>query len=215
VRYRLGAEELIELGDSCGTPPSGRRPFLSDRRPRLGQLDILGSVGSFLSGSLEFSMTALADVVNLPLGLLSRGADALFTSLEAVLTEVPVIGVLASQILVVGNAILQFALSAPGKLLEGIADVFGSIKRALDARFSDSEQEDQRREAADKVVERAPEALRGAVRDVLGGTPPREAEAPAEEASGEAAAAEAPAGGGIPTWVPIAAAGAVALLLLA
>lgn len=181
---RLGAIELIELGSARRALDSGHRPFLAARYPRshgfgpaLGQsLDFLSSVGSFLSGAFEFLFKSLASLVSVPLDLASKGVGVLFDGLAGLLSNIPIIGVLASELLLVGKAVIQFGLSVPGLLLKGIGNVFGEVKKALDVTKNASQKKSDEKTANDNILKKAQDKggakLKNAVQEALLGKPP-------------------------------------------
>jgi hypothetical protein len=180
---RLGAIELIELGSARRALTSSNRPFLAARYPRphgpgpaLGQLDFLASVGSFLSGAFEFLFKNLATLVNVPLDLASKGVGVLFDGLAGFLSNIPVIGVLASELLLVGKAVIQFGLSVPGLLLKGIGNVFGEVKKALDVTKTPDQKKADEKKANENILNKAQQKggdpLKNAVQQALLGNPP-------------------------------------------
>lgn len=181
VTHRLGAIELIELGRTYnqGTAPVLRRPFLSNPQSFLTgpQLGInFADIGSFLTGAFEFLFTTLADVVNVPLGIASSGVGVLFDGLAGILVNIPIIGVLASQILLLGKAVIQWGLSVPGLLLEGVGNIFGEIKGAIDATKTDDEKKSDETEAKKKILDKAQEKggdeFKNAVQQAITGETP-------------------------------------------
>ncbi len=181
VTHRLGAIELIELGrtHSNSTAPILRRPFLSNPKPMLSgpQLGLdFASIGSFLTGAFEFLFNTLADVVNVPLDIASSGVGLLFDGLAGILVNVPIIGVLASQVLLLAKSVIQWGLSVPGLLLEGVGNIFGEIKNAIDATKSDDEKKTDEAEAKKKILDKAEEKggpeFKDAVNDALEGEKP-------------------------------------------
>jgi hypothetical protein len=180
---RLGAIELIELGSARRTIESGRRPFLASRYPRsggaspsLGQLDFLSSVGSFLAGAFEFLFKNLASLVNVPLDLASKGIGVLFDGLAGLLANIPIVGVFASELLLVGKAVIQFGLSVPGLLLNGIANIFGEVKKALDVTKTPAQKKADEGAAQKNILDKAKakggNPLVGAVKSILMGKTP-------------------------------------------
>jgi hypothetical protein len=179
---RLGAIELIELGSARRAVDAARRPFLSSRYPRessgpvLGQMDFLASVGSFMTGAFEYLFKTLADLISVPLDLASKGIGILFDGLAGFLRNIPIVGVLAAELLLVGKAVIQFALSVPGLLLNGIGNIFGEVKDAIDATKSAEDKKNDEKAAENKLLEQAKnkggEPLMNAVKDALGGKPP-------------------------------------------
>ena len=184
---RLGAIELIELGNAprerAGTIPVLRRPFLGTRqRPmlanpfKLGQLDFLGDIGSFLTGALELVFTELAGLIDLPLDLASSGVGLLFDGVAGLLVNVPIIGVLASEVLLLAKSVIQWGLTLPGELLGGIGNIFGEVKAAIDAAKTDDEKKEDEKKAKETLLDKAEDKggaeLRDAVEDALKGKKP-------------------------------------------
>lgn len=185
-RVGLGAIELIELGSSVPRvelpyrADFSRRPFLSSRYPRtgpaLGQLDFLKSVGSFLTGAFEFIFKNLAALVNVPLNLASQGVGVLFDGLAGFLRNIPIIGVLAAELLLVGKAVIQFGLSVPGLLLSGIGNIFGEVKKAIDATKTVEQKKTDEKKAEENILKKAEEKggapLKNAVGQAIAGQAP-------------------------------------------
>lgn len=180
---RLGAIELIELGTARRALNQHRSPFLSSRYPRagrsgpmLGILDFLASVGSFLAGAFEFLFKNLAALISVPLDLASKGIGVLFDGLAGFLVNIPIVGVLASELLLVGKAVIQFGLSVPGLLLKGIGNIFGEVKGALDATKTPAQKASDSQAAQKNILDKAQakggDSLVSAVKDVLLGKPP-------------------------------------------
>jgi hypothetical protein len=169
VRFRLGAEELIELGRPGARAPVLRRPFITGRvrRPFLGILDILGSVAGFLANGLAFALNTLGDIVNVPLRILSQGVDIAFNAIAGILGSIPVVGELLAQIVLLGGALVKFGLSIPGLLLHGLRNVLGGVAKALDSRYSSSESQEKVDGAMQRTVDQAPSGIRDNVRAIL------------------------------------------------
>lgn len=159
-RNRLGAIELVELGRGPVMPvPLGmkrlNRPFLSNSRAHLGIN--FADIGSFLTGAFEFLFNTLADIVNVPLDLASQGIGVLFDGLAGIIANVPILGPLAAQVLLLGKSVIQWGLSVPGLLLEGVGNIFGEIKGAIDATRTDEEKDSDAKKAKEKILEKAEE----------------------------------------------------------
>lgn len=183
VAYRLGAEELIELGK-----PGRPKPFLSARKPYfqrdrrasflgngsragLGQLDLLAQVGSFLAKFLSGAFSVLAQIVNVPANILASGVNLIFTNVASLIEDVPIIGTVAAQIFLIANSIIKFGLQVPGELLGGISNVFEGIGKALDT-LAPSKKAAAETDAKNKIMERTPDGLKEAVSAALSGTHP-------------------------------------------
>lgn len=186
--HRLGAIELIELGDMFPrimkpyNLDPGRRPFMASRYPRvpcgpgLGQLDFLAGVGSFLTGAFEFIFKTLASIVNVPLDIASKGVGVLFDGVAGFLKNVPILGPICAELLLVGKAVIQWGLSVPGLLLNGIGNIFGEIKNAIDATKSPAEKKKDADIGKENLLRKAGEkggpALKNAVQSAIAGKAP-------------------------------------------
>lgn len=182
-RYQLGAEELLELGRARNSAVSGRRPFLAgragaaagapflgNRRPALAQesvfiLDVLGSVAGFIADGLSFALHTLGSLVDLPLNILAQGVDIAFNGVAGILREVPIIGDILAQILVMGGSLIKFGLSIPGLMLHGLGNILGGIAKAL--KGSGENTDDKVDGAKKDIVNKAPDPLKDNVKKIL------------------------------------------------
>ena len=73
------------------------------------------------------AVTALigAFTVKIPLDIASQGVGVLFDGMAGLLKNVPIVGEIAAELLLVGKSVLQWGLSVPGMLLDGVANIFG------------------------------------------------------------------------------------------
>jgi len=175
-RYRLGAEELLELGRARATP-ADRRPFLMGRaRPMMANerpseqvyiFDILGSVAGFLADGLSFAFTTLGDLIDIPLQILSQGVDIAFNGIAGLLQQIPIVGDLLAQIVVLGGSLIKFALSIPGLVLRGLGNILGGVAKALKGSGTEKENQEKVDGAKDKIVDGAPSALKDNVKAIL------------------------------------------------
>lgn len=178
VRYRMGAEELLELGRRGATLGGPRSPFLANRRPshpeaalgsaHLGDLvDMIKDVGGIITGALGFALTTLGDLVSIPLDLMSKGVDIVFNGVADLIGQIPIIGELLAQILLLGNAVIKFALSVPGLLLHGLGNILTGISKALLAKSTTSENQRNQDKAKQDIIGRAPPNMQSQVSQIL------------------------------------------------
>ena len=181
--YRLGAVELIELGTARprGPRPSmgqlSRRPYLSSRPPiNLGGATLgfsFAGIGSFIAAAFENLFKFLADFISVPFDLASQGVGILFDGLSDLLLNVPILGEFASAVLLLGKTVIQWGLSVPGMLLDGVSNVFGEIKDAINAVKSPEEADIDMGAAKDMILDKAKkkggDAFRDAIKDSLEG----------------------------------------------
>lgn len=142
-------------------------------RPYLGQegayaiLDVLGSVAGFIADGLSFALNTLGSLVDLPLNILAQGVDIVFNGIGGLLKEVPIIGDLLAQILVMGGSLIKFGLSIPGLLLHGLGNILGGIAKALKGENSSGANEEKVDTAKKDIIGKAPDPLKDSVKKIL------------------------------------------------
>jgi hypothetical protein len=177
----MGAEELIELGRGNSLTGIVRTPFLANRRhhalgtsypdARLGDLlDLVKDVGGMITGALGFALSTLGDLVSIPLDLLSQGIDFTFNGVAGLLDSIPIIGGLLSQILLLGGAVIKFALSVPGILLHGLGNIMTGISKALLQKQTPEQNKKSMEKAKQDIIGKAPPSLQSQVAQVLDST---------------------------------------------
>ncbi len=132
--------------------------------------DIFSDIGGFITGALGFALNTLGDLINLPLGIISSGVDTVFTGLANLLDNVPIMGPFLGQILLLGNAVIKFALSVPGLLLHGLGGILVNISKALTAKNTPAQNQKNVDQGKSNITNQAPSALQSAVKAVLGST---------------------------------------------
>lgn len=167
--YRLGAEELIELGTGDKVMLKNRRPFLAGRISRLGApeediLDTLAAVGKFLAEKLALALNTLAKILNVSLGALAQSADIAAMNVSDLLKKVPAIGDLLAEILLLGGSLVKFGLSIPGMALHGLGNLLAGIARTMEGR---GDVQDQIDKAENSILDQAPEELKDRVEKIL------------------------------------------------
>lgn len=171
IRYQLGAEELIELGnDGSRVILKNRKPFLAGRIVKLGEpeeniLDTLAAVGKFLADKLALALNTLAKILNLSLGAMAQSSDLAALNVSDLLKKVPAIGGLLAEILLLGGALVKFGLSIPGLALGGLGNLLAGIARTMEGGGAVQEQVDK---AKDSIQGQAPDELKDQVEKILG-----------------------------------------------
>ncbi len=169
MRYHLGAEELIELGRDGALVLRERRPFLAgrSRSPELGILDMLGDVAGFFADALAFTFNTLGDLIGVPLGILAQGVDVTFNGVAGLLKNIPILGDLLAQVLVLGGSLIKFGLSIPGLALHGLGNVMAGIGKALKGENSTAQNDAKVDQAKKDVVNKAPDPLKDNVKKII------------------------------------------------
>lgn len=178
-RFSLGAEELIELGNGRKGVNLDRRPFLAGRQKkvqlglgssRLGQtdiLDMLSEAAPYIGQRLDMAMTALGEILDVPVGVLSQNANIVAEKVSGLLGRVSSLKNLLSQIIVLGGALKKHGLAAPGMLIGGMANILAGVGRELKAKLGPKLLQVAINEAKSAIAEQAPEGLREAVATVM------------------------------------------------
>lgn len=170
-RYRLGAEELLELGRrSKDRGVGGRSPYLAGRL-RMAQaepekvyvLDVLGNAAGWIAERLSLAIGTLGELANVPVSVLSQGVDVDSSAVAGILKNVPTVGDLLAQILVLGGSLIKFGLSVPGLALRGLANLTAGIAKALKENGSEGKVGG----AKGDIVDQAPAELKTDVKAVL------------------------------------------------
>ena len=174
VRYRLGAEELIELGRSRRGAPPAREPFLAGR-PRgarrfavnaLGQM--ADRTGPFITGALNRAVAFLCGMTELPGGILSSPMDAAAAASARLFANVPGTADVAAQVLVLGSAAVKFGVALPDPAALG--RLMAALSSALSSRLGAEGRAALVEDAKVDVVRQAPVDLKADVMRALDAT---------------------------------------------
>jgi hypothetical protein len=84
-----------------------------------------------------------------------------------ILGQIPIIGELLAQILLLGNAVIKFALSVPGLLLHGLGNIMTGISKALLQKSTPAQNQKNQDKAKQDIIGRAPANLRSQVSQAL------------------------------------------------
>lgn len=185
-RFRLGAEELIEMGRSKAPVNSNRRPFLSGRAKRasmgaeelieMGQsgskpdeIDSLANAGEFLAGELAVTLDVLESLTGVKVEEMAQGADVSFAAFSDLVRSVPAAADLLALVLVAGAPFVKYGLTLPGLSLRGLGNIMAGAAKVL-ANRSLADNQPAIDWAKKKIAADAPkeeEGLRADVRMVL------------------------------------------------
>ena len=113
--------ELVELG---GRSRRRRRSFSGPHQ--LGQL---GDVFGFLFGLLSSGVGLLAKIIGTPLDFVGQAASAVIDGLAGLVGQIPWVGDILAQVLVVGKVIINAALHVPETLLKALSNVIGAFAK--------------------------------------------------------------------------------------
>lgn len=124
-------------------------------------------IGGWLADGLSFVLTQLGNLLDVPLKIISQGIDLVFNGVADLLRNIPFVGDLLAEILVLGGAVIKFGLSIPGMLLREAGNVFGGIAKALKSENSDSKNQEKVNDAKDRITEKAPLDIKDTVKGLL------------------------------------------------
>jgi len=163
VRYRLGAEELIELGRT-GQALKGHAPFLANRpRMRLGAAagsdveSLATENGAVLTDALSADLHLLEKLSPVSVDIMSKSDLVAFKAVGDLLDHVPSIDVLLGQILLLGNASVKFALPLPAKVASGFDNILSGIAGVLAATGSGAQNQRVLDLAREEILSKVPD----------------------------------------------------------
>ncbi len=186
-RYRMGAEELIEMGrstpNSTGPVRSNRRPFLAGRGRgasmgaeeliEMGQgpsgqdvLDALSNAGEFLAGESLATLDVLQDLTGTDAADMGAGADVSAEAFTKLVGGVPAAADLLALLLVAGAPFVKYGLAIPGLGARGLGNVLAGAAKALTNR-SASDNQTSIDWAKKKITSDAPSDAKRDVKAVL------------------------------------------------
>lgn len=180
VRYRLGAEELIELGGNGNAVNLDRRPFLAGRlksvRPSLGNsglgqktdiLDMLGETAPYISERLATEIGALSEISGSPVNTMAANTQVVAEKAAWLLKKIPAIKNLLAQIEVLGGVLAKNGLSLPDLLIRNLGNILAGIAQSLKENLGPEALQLVIETAKNTIFEQAPSELKGAVASVL------------------------------------------------
>lgn len=185
-RFRLGAEELIEMGRSKAPAQSNRRPFLSGRARRasmgaeelieMGQgpsgpdvIDALANAGEYLAAEVANALDVLEALTGVKVEELAQGADVSFEAFSTLVESIPTAADLLALVLVAGAPFVKYGLTVPGLSIRGLGNIMAGAAKVL-ANRSLKDNQVSIDWAKKKVAASAPadaEGLRADVKSVL------------------------------------------------
>lgn len=135
---RMGAVELIELGNSKGSPAMVANTVAAKRwaipathvgpgtgtGARLGILgDVVNYLFTFVGNGLSSVTNILSQILSVPVSLVGGGVNVILTSFASVVGQVPIIGELTAAIILAANSVIQAAIQIPVQILEMIGNL--------------------------------------------------------------------------------------------
>lgn len=187
TRFRLGAEELIELGDGKVGVDLDRKPFLAgrigERSPvkKLGvflqlgaskvgagnMIDMLGDVAPYLSDRLDMALAALSEIANTPIGALSANVETAISKLSGLLERIPSLQNLAAQILAIGGVFSKYGLSIPELRLRNLGNVLAALGMSMKKMLGEKGLQSKINQAKKAIADQGTASLKEAVATVL------------------------------------------------
>ncbi len=171
TQNRVGSfQPLLGLGSVCinGSSPNYRLPMLANPSPVLGDVvDFLGKFLQVLAEWLGGALSVLANIVKIPTDILSQGIDVAFSGLSSVVGMIPVLGPLLSEIVLLGGAIIGFAVTVPFLVLSELGNLLEGAAKWLDTKLTPDEKKETIEEEKKKIIEKAPDPIKDTVESLL------------------------------------------------
>ncbi len=148
-----------------------RMPMLANTSPGLNGLsDVFVGILKKLAEWLSVAFTTLGTIVNIPMGILGQGVDIAFSGLSSVVGMIPILGPLLSEIVLLGGAIIAFAITVPGLILNQLGNLLEGAAKWLDTKLSSDEKKESIDEEKKKIIDNAPDAIKDTVTSILDAT---------------------------------------------
>lgn len=179
-RFSLGAEELIELGNGRVGVNLDRKPFLSGRTrnvrlslgssKRMGQdVDLLAEVAPYVANRLNDSLSALADILDMPVMNLGQSVEIVSKNVSGLLERIPSIKDLLEQILVLGGVLVKYGLTVPDMLLRNLGNLIGGIGVSL-SQLGEGELQGGINQAKQDIAEQSGDSLKDSLTEIMNRT---------------------------------------------
>ncbi len=166
---RIGSfQPLLGLGSGRIKGPllNQRRPMLANISPSLNGLSFVGILQT-LAEWLSVAFTTMGSIVDIPMGILKQGINITFDGLASVVGMIPVLGPLLSEIVLLGGAILAFAVMVPGMILNEFGNLLEGAAKWLDTKLPSDEKKEKIEEEKKKIIDKAPDDIKDTVASVL------------------------------------------------
>ncbi len=155
-----------------------RGPLLNQRLPMLanpshslnGLSDVFVGILQKLAEWLSVAFTTLGTIVNIPMDILGQGIDIAFSGLSSVVGMIPVLGPLLSEIVLLGGAIIAFAITVPGLILNEFGNLLEGAAKWLDTKLTSDEKKENIDEEKKKIIDKAPDPIKDTVTSILDAT---------------------------------------------
>ena len=153
-------------------------PLLNYRMPMIantniglnGLTDVFVKILGTLAEWLSVAFTTLGTIVNIPMDILGQGIDIAFSGLSSVVGMIPVLGPLLSEIVLLGGAIIAFAITVPGLILNELGNLLEGAAKWLDTQITPDEKKEKIDAEKEKIIDKAPEPIKDTVTSILDAT---------------------------------------------
>jgi hypothetical protein len=186
-RFRLGAEELVELG-RLPASLEPREPYLAGRKARAPRAlsgrtrmgDVSAAAEGFVVNRLGLALSFLEGAIDLPD---FAGGDKTETArkAESLFADAPATGQAAAQALLLGSSVLKYAVTVPEEEMRWLGGTLAGLSSAMDARFGADEKARLVLAAREEIARRTPGHLKDETGPILTGTLEEPPEVPEAE----------------------------------
>lgn len=165
MRYRLGAEELIELGRGAHAQRSDRQPFFSRR---LGQ-DVSVEARLNLGESFGSALTAVSKVVQVTPEVMSVSPETARQTFLALVRNSPPMQNYVLRLLVLAAVVVKEGVRALQLSQAQVSNILVGASEAMMEIIPEAELPEKLRAAEEEIIQKAPENLKGRVRQIVEG----------------------------------------------
>ena len=168
LRYRLGAQELLELGRVSIEARGPREPFFARRR--MGANDIALEARLNLGESFGAVLTAISKVVRVTPEAMAASPKAAKEYILLLIKNSPTMENYVLGLLVLASVIVKEGVRAIGPTQEQVSNILVGAGEAVMEVVPESELPERLLAAENRIIEKTPEGLREKVRQMISGS---------------------------------------------
>ncbi len=145
-----------------------RMPMIANTNPSpsLGGISFVGVLKT-LAEWLGTAFSSMGSLVDIPMDILKQGINITFDGLSSVVGMIPFIGPLLSEIVLLGGAILAFAVMVPGMIFNGLGNLLEGAAKWLDTKLPTDEKKEEIEAKKKELVDKAPGEIKETVKSIL------------------------------------------------
>lgn len=168
ARYRLGAEELIELGRARARGGSARLPYFMGRR--MGVADPLVEARLNLGQSFADVLTAISKVVQLSVDQFAFSPETVKRNILVLIKNSPQMENYVLGLLVLASVVVKEGIRALGLTQEQVSNILVGAGEAVMEVIPEGALPERLRAAEEEIFRKMPETVRQNVRSMVEGS---------------------------------------------